>query len=147
MAFRIQIHPNQLVACGSAHLGFSPVPEKLGREFNPEDHDLDFAVISAELFCNWWSELQGAGLVADVRDKVSRDLFWGLIDPAKVCDLTVHGSRWLEAFSGIQTTEARSVSGRLYRSFWSMENIHRQAIVLGRAKLLQEREVCIGQKP
>jgi len=36
-AFRTRVHPLQLVICGSAHLGFSPIPdgERFGRPFDP----------------------------------------------------------------------------------------------------------------
>ncbi len=141
---RVQIHPRQLVVCGSAHLGFSPIPEKLGKAFSPEDDDLDIAVISVELFDAWWMELQGAGLDDDLRADVSRDIFSGFINPAKVSDASSHGSRWREAFDQLQTDRARRVCGRLYRRFWSMQTCHRQAVVQGRARLLREEE-GVGQ--
>ena len=49
-AFYVRVHPFQLVICGSAHLGFSAAPHKLGDSFNPETSDIDVAVVSPELF-------------------------------------------------------------------------------------------------
>jgi len=33
-ALDVRLHPLQLILCGSAHLGFSPVPTKLGKPFD-----------------------------------------------------------------------------------------------------------------
>jgi hypothetical protein len=43
-SFHVRVHPFQLVISGSAHLGFSPVPEKLGKPFDPQKSDIDIAV-------------------------------------------------------------------------------------------------------
>lgn len=90
-AFKTRVHPLQLIVCGSAHLGFSPVPDKLGRTFDPSRNDIDVAVISAELFESWWTELQSSGLDESVRNTVARDLFWGFINPAHVREVPEHG--------------------------------------------------------
>src|SRR5262249_20345431 len=82
---RIPLHPLQLILCGSAHLGFSPVPEKLGKPFDSSLSDIDVAVVSIELFDRWWSELQSIELIPAVLTKVANDLFWGFINPANVC--------------------------------------------------------------
>src|SRR5438309_10590224 len=47
-ALNAAIHPLQLVLCGSAHLGFSPVPNKIGKPFDPTSSDIDVAVVSEE---------------------------------------------------------------------------------------------------
>src|ERR1019366_3612951 len=45
----VRLHPLQIILCGSAHLGFSPVPGKLGNPFNSLSSDIDVAVVSEEL--------------------------------------------------------------------------------------------------
>jgi hypothetical protein len=52
-SLRIELHPLQLMLCGSAHLGFSPVPDKLGKPFDSRSSDIDVAVVSTELFDHW----------------------------------------------------------------------------------------------
>ena len=86
-AFQIRVHPFQLVITGSAHLGFSPVPGKLGKPFDPKSSDIDLAVVSPELLDVWWTELQSGGLESEMRNSVSADLFWGFINPAIVRDV------------------------------------------------------------
>lgn len=143
--FTARVHPMQLVICGSAHLGFSPVPEKLGKPFDSRQSDIDIAVVSPDLFEAWWNELQGAGLDRALRDTVARDLFWGFINPANVRDATESGKRWWAAFGGLKTDRARGVRGRLYRTFWSMESYHRLAVAGGREELISQRDGQTGE--
>lgn len=138
-ALGVQLHPLQLILCGSAHLGFSPVPEKLGIPFNSVTSDIDVAVVSPELFDLWWAELQSAELVAAVRSRVAEDLFWGFINPANVYKYTKIGKTWWDAFGSITTERAKCVRGRLYRNYWSMQSYHRLAIIQGRNKLQDKR--------
>jgi hypothetical protein len=137
-AFRIRVHPLQIVICGSAHLGFSPVPDKLGKPFDPKTSEIDVAVISPELFESTWNELQTLSLEPAIRATISRELFWGFINPAHIRDISEHGGQWWRAFGSIRTDRAAGVRGRLYRNFWSMQSYHRIAIFQGREKLLQE---------
>jgi hypothetical protein len=104
--FGVRLHIFQLVVCGSAHLGFSPVPEKLGKPFDAKASDIDMAIASPELFDAWWTELQSAGLDMDTRQVVSRDLFWGFINPANVRHIKGYGSKWWALFG--QLTELPS---------------------------------------
>jgi hypothetical protein len=134
-AINIQLHPLQLVVCGSAHLGFSPVPDKLGKPFDPQKSDIDIAVVSGELFDRWWAELQSTDPVPAVYRKIADDLFWGFINPVNVKTVTDIGQRWWSIFGKIQTDRAQAVRGRLYRNFWSMQSYHRHAIVRGRKML------------
>jgi len=136
-AFKIPIHPFQLVITGSAHLGFSPVPGKLGKPFDTGTSDIDIAVMSPELFEAWWTELQSAALDAATRDAVSRDLFWGFINPANVNYVPGIGATWWQVFGGLRTDRAHGIRGRLYRNFWSMQSYHRLAVVRGRRELQQ----------
>jgi hypothetical protein len=55
-AFGIRIHPFQIVISGSAHLGFSPVPGKLGKPFDSNTSDIDISIVSPELFDLLWTE-------------------------------------------------------------------------------------------
>ena len=136
-AFGIRIHPFQLVISGSAHLGFSPVPGKLGKPFDPATSDIDFSVISPELFDAWWTQLQSVALDAATREAVSRDLFWGFINPANVQYVPGIGATWWQTFGAFKTDRAHGIRGRLYRNFWSMQSYHRLAIVRGRRDLQQ----------
>jgi hypothetical protein len=137
----IQLHPLQLVLCGSAHLGFSPVPtdEKFGKPFDSRQSDMDVAIISVELFDRWWAELQSSDLFPPDRAKVADDLFWGLINPANVYRISEIGKKWWKVFGNFPTERARSVRGRVYRNFWSMQAYHRRAIDGGRKRLLNVR--------
>jgi hypothetical protein len=137
-SFHIRIHPFQIVITGSAHLGFSPVPSKLGKPFNPSSSDIDLAIVSPELFDSWWTELQSSGLVQAVRETVAHDLFWGFINPSNVRDVSEHGSRWWRMFGSLRTDRAAGVRGRLYRTFWSMQSYHKLAIYRGRQELLAQ---------
>lgn len=137
-AFQIRVHPYQLVICGSAHLGFSPVPDKFGKPFDPANTDIDLAVVSPELFDQWWTELQTSGLDEPTRTVVSRDLFFGFMNPANIRDVSSCGMKWWQVFGGIKTDRAQGVRGRLYRNFWSMQSYHRLAVVWGRQRLLSQ---------
>lgn len=137
----VAIHPLQLILCGSAHLGFSPVPEKLGKSFNSTSSDIDVAVVSSELFDRWWLELQSCDLVGAVRTKIAEDLFWGFINPWKLKEVSVLGRSWLEFFRTLETDRAKGVRGRLYRNLWSMQNYHRLAIIKARESRLMMRQV------
>lgn len=138
--FRTRVHPMQVIVCGSAHLGFSPVPEKIGTPFNSEKSDIDVAVISPEIFEMTWNELISAGLDPALRQTISRDLFWGFINPAHIHSVSTQGELWWNAFGSIKTDRAKGVRGRLYRSFWSMQSYHRIAVFQGRERLLAEQQ-------
>ena len=75
-----------------------------------------------------------------MRSDVSRDLFWGFINPAHVREIPQHGTRWWQLFGEMNTNRAAGVRGRLYKNFWSMQSYHRLAIYHGREKLMAERE-------
>lgn len=138
-AFKIRVHPLQIIVCGSAHLGFSPVPDKLGKPFDANKSDIDVAVISPEIFEATWNELISSGLDPYQRQTVSRDLFWGFINPANINTVSDNGAAWWSAFGAIKTDRAKGVRGRLYRSFWSMQSYHRIAVFQAREKLLAEQ--------
>jgi hypothetical protein len=141
-AVRESLHPLQLVVCGSAHLGFSPVPDKIGNSFNPTTSDLDIAVVSDVLFDRWWIELQGCRLPADVQRKVADNLYLGLIDPSIVPNVSQTRQLWWELFGRMTAAVsngpllAQGIRGRLYRTHWSMQNYHLLAINRGREHLL-----------
>src|ERR1700674_2019739 len=118
-AFHARVHPFQLVVCGSAHLGFSPVPEKLGKPFDSKTSDIDIAVVSPEIFDQWWAEPQGGGLDDATRSIVARELFFGFINPANVRDVSEHGSKWWQVCGELDPDRAHGIRGRLYRNFWS----------------------------
>jgi hypothetical protein len=137
--FRIKFHPLQLIVCGSAHLGFSPVPHKLGNPFNALSSDIDVAVVSTELFDHWWFELQSIELFPPDLARVAEDLFWGFINPSNVKNVSPIAREWWSVFGDIQTDRAKGVRGRLYRNYWSTQNYHAHAINGGRNILLGKR--------
>lgn len=143
-AFQIRLHPFQIAVTGSAHLGFSPVPGKLGKPFDPKSSDIDLAIVSPELFDLWWTELQSCGLESAVRDAVASDLFWGFINPATVRDVSDCGAKWWQLFRERRTDRAAGVRGRLYRTFWSMQSYHKLAIYRGRQEL-QAQQIAPAQ--
>jgi hypothetical protein len=138
-SLQVQLHPLQLILCGSAHLGFSPVPDKLGKAFDSRSSDIDVAVVSADLFDDWWSELQASDILPSVLKRVSEDLFWGFINPANVNNVSDIGRKWWRLFGEIKTERASGVRGRVYRNFWSMQSYHMHAINEARKTLLNQR--------
>ncbi len=134
--FGVRVHALQLVVCGSAHLGFCPIPdERFGKQFDPKKSDIDIAVISPELFESWWTELQSIGLDAETRLAVARELFWGFLNPALLRDVGEHGPKWWGLFGALRTDRAQGIRGRLYKNLWSMQSYHRIAVVEGHNRL------------
>lgn len=129
--FQMPFHPLQLVICGSAHLGFSPVVdgERYGRSFDPRKSDIDVAVIHAELFERCWGELQDAQS-GEWFPAVADNLFYGLIDPSLIRGACSIGASWWELFGSLKTARAKGIRGRLYRNHWSMQRYHSRAIRL-----------------
>jgi hypothetical protein len=111
----------------------------LGKPFDPSSSDVDVAVVSTDLFDQWWSELQSSDLVPAIINKISEDLFWGFINPANVNNVSEMGRTWWSVFGNMETDRANGVRGRLYRNYWSMQNYHAHAIHGGRRRLLKMR--------
>ena len=65
------------------------------------------------------------------RQAIAEDLFWGFINPFKVYELTETGDKWWRLFGGLQTDRACGVRGRVYRTYWNMQNYHKHAILGG----------------
>lgn len=138
-AIDFRCHPLELVICGSAHLGFSPVPSKLGNPFDARKSDIDVAVVSQELFEMWWSELQSLSLTDKKRSQIADNLFWGLIDPFTVLEVSDIAQRWWDALGKLRPLQAFSVRGRVYKNHWSMQEYHRRAIIQARNDLTGRR--------
>lgn len=135
--FNIRPHPLQIVLCGSAHLGFSPVPVsgRFGNPFNPTSSDLDFCIVVEALFNKCWNELRDGRVDPKIEGQMAADIYWGLINPHLVRDLTEFGKKWWQVFGAIKTDRGRGVRGRLYRDFWSMQSYHLRGIADARRKL------------
>ena len=133
----LELHPMQLVICGSGHLGFSPTPgEKLGQPFDSRKSDIDIAIVHEPLFELWWSEIREADPDAiPKRPTVTENIFNGFIDPQYVNRATEIGGVWWETFGNIETNRADGVRGRLYKNHWAMQRYHRYAIVAAKAQL------------
>jgi len=127
----VRLHPLQLVICGSAYLGFSPVEHKLGKPFRPGESDIDIAIVNSELFDAWWTELAEANNFGPETNEamVFENLFYGYIDPSTVFDCSDIGAAWWECFGRMSEKHSRSkVRGRLYKSYWAMQNYHVRTI-------------------
>jgi hypothetical protein len=138
-ALGVQLHPLELVVCGSAHLGFSPVPNKLGKPFDSSSSDIDIAIVSAELFDLCWHELQANPPTRAIRERIADDLFWGFINPANLYKVSKVVRKWWDVFGKTQTDRAHGVRGRLYRDYWSLQAYHTLAINGGRDALTNKR--------
>lgn len=134
-ALGVPLHPLELVVCGSAQLGFSPVPDKLGKAFDPSSSDMDIAIVSPELFDLCWHELQYNPPTRATRERIADDLFWGFINPANVYKVSKVVRKWWDVFGKTETPHANGVRGRLYRDYWSMQAYHTLAINRGRDAL------------
>lgn len=135
---------------GSGAVGFSLAPRNFTRAFHDES-DLDFAVVSEQLFDEVWDKLLLWGhpvrhtVPADAQRWFRRrqdEVFWGWLDPEKLRfggvtrpsllnGLVELRLRWFDTFRGLgqafpETDVAtRQVSARLYRS--RMHLVHYQA--------------------
>lgn len=133
----VRFHPLQLVVCGSAHLGFSAAPKKLGNAFRPGASDIDIAIVNPELFEAWWAELQQAPQIAPgTQRQVAENLLFGFIDPSTVCDSSPIGRIWWKSFGNLRMPSIGSVvRARLYKNYWSMQNYHIRSINEARNQL------------
>ncbi len=137
VSINLELHPMQLVICGSGHLGFSPTPgEKLGRPFDSRKSDIDIAIVHEPFFELWWSEIRKADQDAMTkRDTVVENIFNGFIDPQYVNRATRIGEVWWETFGKIETKRAKGVRGRLYKHHWAMQQYHLNAILAAKSQL------------
>lgn len=137
LSLDLELHPLQLVICGSAHLGFSPTPgKKLGKSFSCESSDIDLAIIHSELFDRWWSEIRMVDTeISQLNQNVVDNIFYGYIDPQHVRKNTEIGKVWWATFGKIKTERAKAIRGRLYRTHWAMQQYHSNAILKAKAQL------------
>jgi hypothetical protein len=134
-AFALRCHPRHVVICGSAHLGFSASPKKLGKTFSPTDSDIDVAVLLPELFDRWWLELVEPRVVLGNRRIIAGHLLNGYINPQLVRDSTTIGREWWRIFGTSTATGFKKVRGRIYRDPQFMQNYHRLSVIRGRETL------------
>lgn len=108
-SINLELHPMQLVICGSGHLGFSPTPGgKLGKPFDPRTSDIDIAIVHEPLFELWWSEIREADPDAmSKRETVVENIFNGFIDPQYVKRATRVGTVWWDTFGFNSKLSAR----------------------------------------
>ncbi len=135
-------HPHDVVICGSAHLGYSPVPEKLGKPFNIDTSDIDVAILLPDLFDRWWLELVAPGVgLGQHRGTIADDLLNGFINPHYVRNATSTGQKWWRLFGGFTAGGFNRVRGRIYRGPSFMQNYHRLSVMRGR-ECLRGRKAC-----
>ncbi|HTL40770.1 MAG TPA: hypothetical protein VL294_04800 [Pseudolysinimonas sp.] len=155
--------PGSVALVGSAAVGFSIAPDNFTRPFH-EKSDLDFVVVSPQLFDAAWSVLLRWG--HPVRHHIpaeaaawfkarSDEIFWGWLDPEELRfsgvtkptllrDLRDLKTAWFSAFRALGKSfpepviSARPASARLYRS--RMHLIHYQANGLGKVASHLKRE-------
>lgn len=134
-------HPHHVVICGSAHLGYSPVPEKLGKRFDGDTSDIDVAILLPDLFDRWWLELVDPRVsLGSHRSTIADDLLNGFINPHFVRTATTTGQKWWTLFGGFTTGGFNRVRGRIYRGPAFMQNYHRLSVMRGRESLLARRD-------
>jgi hypothetical protein len=157
LATRLGADRSTISLVGSGALGYSIAPDNFSRPFH-ERSDLDFVVISPELFDEVWSVLLRWGHpirhhvppeAADWFAARSGEIFWGWLDPEQlrfsgvtrpslVRNLRRMQNTWWETFRGLGTAfpdtqlTARHANARLYRS--RMHLVHYQANGLRKVK-------------
>jgi hypothetical protein len=133
----VRIDLGQIEICGSAHLGFSPVPEegRWGRAFRRFESDLDVAVVSVGLFTRCWESLQDdpPQMAKLQRLRVLQDLFWGMFNPF-ILKLAIGRegnpfiTDWWNLFDSLEVFPVKAVRGRIYRTEAEMNGYHCRSI-------------------
>ncbi|MGA3085596.1 MAG: hypothetical protein ABSE95_12515 [Thermodesulfobacteriota bacterium] len=108
---KFEIHPQNFTIVGSAKLGFSLNPEKIGQPFT-DGSDIDVVLVSEELFQNLWVQLiefQRTVLFtldSNIRQKfdyLQKVLFFGIIRLDKLSNDFPFAKEWWEFFNKIST--------------------------------------------
>jgi hypothetical protein len=124
------IHYMDFSIIGSAKLGFSLNPDKIGKAFS-EDSDIDIAIISNQLFDKVWTDLieyRNSNTI-DIRldpetkrrfDRLQWTMFFGHIRPDQMPKEFDFCRDWWKFFENISRNGKfgyRKTRGRLYRSW------------------------------
>ncbi len=126
------IHPNEVILTGSGKLGFSIAPDKQFRYFN-EESDIDFAIISNNLFEKYWQELLEFNI--NNRSRTRREeriyfnfinyLFKGWIRPDKFPFNYDKKSQWFEFFNNLTSKiypfGEHKITAGIYKNFKTFE--------------------------
>ncbi|PWN02563.1 hypothetical protein DJ010_12655 [Nocardioides silvaticus] len=157
LASGLKIDPGGVRLVGSGCVGYSVAPDTFPRQFH-DGSDLDFAIVSEELFDAAWDTLltwghpRRHGLYAHELDWFNRrkdEIFWGWIDVGyltfprlkfmrELRPLRDLRFRWFDAFQSVSGAfpsthlAGRDVGGRLYRT--EDQLVHYQAEGLRKLK-------------
>lgn len=142
-----QLDPKCLVLVGSAALGFSMNPNKLGKPFDDES-DVDVAAISSAHFDSAWRWMRSLGAQryklppiaqAAIDDHRTRLIYFGAIASDRILPHLPFGAHWKDGLLAMQPQEpvnGRTINVRIYRDFESLRTYQHIAFRTLRAKLL-----------
>lgn len=116
---------------GSAQLGFSVAPGKVGSECRP-DSDIDVVVVSARHFDSVWLDLidmasetwRESGFDRKRMSECMSDLYWGFIRLDQVPRKLALAQQWIPVFDRLSVDSRfgrRPISARLYRTWEQAE--------------------------
>lgn len=154
----IGLQEQNVVVVGSAKVGFSLNPENFPRQFS-EDSDIDVIVVSEDLFDRVWltllewhypRRLVSLGRFESEWAQVRRkEIYWGWLDPTEVRyegisfpdilkPLPDISTNWFNAFRALSLHPefaARTISGRLYRTWKHAFRYHLEGLRLIRERI------------
>jgi hypothetical protein len=128
IAQRFGVHPNQVLAVGSAKLGFSIAPKKRYQHFH-EMSDIDVAVVADSLFDRTWEAVLNYRRQVGYWEhlgKFQEYLFQGWIRPDKLppAETFAFGKEWWEFFRELTSSGNYGrckIAAGLYRSPFFLE--------------------------
>lgn len=130
---------NNVVMVGSAKLGFSLSPEKFLKTFTEEGEtqsDIDIAIISPQLFDNFWSLFRTAYNVTNKKyyKYISRGIYRGYISDTDLLNVEECRKQWINRSNQATKRLQRKmyfkheIHYRIYRDWKDLEEYHIQSI-------------------
>lgn len=142
LAEHFNLHIQNIEVVGSAKLGISLSNERFGRPYD-KSSDIDFALVSSELFDLSWLELTKLESIFYKLSQKDRDFLTeclgtvskGYISPDKLPPISNFSKNWWSIFSNLSNQEKyeyRKIRGRLFKDWWFAEKYY--SIQLNRPK-------------
>jgi hypothetical protein len=135
IAKHFDIHSRDIEIVGSAKLGFSLNPDKIGKVFNAGS-DIDLVIVSSELFDAMWRSL----LILEYRenynlDKKGQELLReclgtirdGYISPNRFPSIFKYHNYWWKIFNSLSSKpkyNTQKVRGRLFKNWLCVEKYY-----------------------